>query len=77
VRQVDIHNLLLQLLLLPIIITKSSSVRDNNSRHCSIQRIAGFAITLNYHQAEGLGFTVLAYHFLILYGNSPLPFKPI
>jgi hypothetical protein len=45
---------------------KFSSDRDNNNRHYVIQRIAGFAITLNYHPAECIGFTV-AYHFLGIY----------
>jgi hypothetical protein len=34
-----------------IIVMKSSSDRDNKYCHCVIQRIADFAITLNYHPA--------------------------
>jgi hypothetical protein len=29
-----------------------SSDGDNNNRHYAIERIAGFAITFNYHPAE-------------------------
>jgi hypothetical protein len=47
------------------IIMKSSSDRDNNNRHYDVikRRIASFAITLNYHPVECVGFAV-AYHYL-------------